>query len=81
MSKVMIKVQNKSSRDTTLSKMKKELSQRYACYVLITCQEPTSDGKMAVEMDYSGDEALAAFLVSNASQIFDEQMIPSRETR
>ena len=81
MSKVMIKTQNKNSRDTLLSKMKQELSERYACYVLITCQEPSRDGKMEVEMDYSGDEMLASFLVSNASQIFDEKMIPSRETK
>jgi hypothetical protein len=48
-------------------------SKKYACYVLITCSEPSSDGKMEVEMNYEGDETLAAFLVDNASQIFDDR--------
>lgn len=42
-----------------------------ACYVLIACSEPSSDGHMNVEMQYEGDEALAAFLVDHASQRFE----------
>ncbi len=53
--------------------IKKTLGEKHACYVLITCSEPTEEGKMEVEMSYQGDETLAAFLVDNASQVFDEQ--------
>lgn len=55
----------------SLARMKKVLKDQCACYVLITCTEPASDGKMEVAMDFEGDEDLAAFLVDNASQVFD----------
>ncbi len=54
--------------------IKKALNKTCACYVLITCTEPNGDGKMEVEMDYEGDESLAAFLVENAGQVFDDRM-------
>jgi hypothetical protein len=53
--------------------IKKALGDKCACYVLITCSEPTPDGNMEVEMNYEGDESLAAFLVENASQVFDNR--------
>lgn len=43
-----------------------------ACYVLITCGEPSVDGKMEVEMTYEGDASLAAYLIESA-QGFIEQ--------
>ncbi len=60
--------------------LKKSLSDKCACYVLITCTEPNADGKMEVEMNYEGDESLAAFLVENASQVFDDH-INRRESK
>ena len=42
-----------------------------ACYVLITCGEPSKDGKMQVEMTYEGDPILAAYLVESAQQFID----------
>ena len=59
--------------EKTLSRLKKDLGPKCACYVLITCSEPTSDGKMEVELHYEGDATLASFLVENASQAFDER--------
>jgi hypothetical protein len=53
--------------------IKKALGSKCACYVLITCTEPGADGKMEVEMNYDGDMDLAAFLVENASQVFDDR--------
>ncbi len=53
--------------------IKKAADKKCACYVLITCTEPGLDGNMEVEMNYEGDESLAAFLVDNASQIFDDR--------
>ncbi len=58
----------------------KALSEECACYVLITCTEPNADGNMEVEMNYEGDEILAAFLVENASQVFDDR-INHRESK
>lgn len=54
--------------------IKKALGNKCACYVLLTCTEPGTDGKMEVEMNYEGDETLAAFLVENAGQVFDDRM-------
>jgi hypothetical protein len=53
--------------------IKKVLGEKCACYVLITCSEPGADGKMNVQMNYEGDEGLAAFLVDNAGQVFNQQ--------
>ncbi|MBS0625970.1 MAG: hypothetical protein JSS32_07965 [Verrucomicrobia bacterium] len=64
-----------------MEKIKKELGERHACYVLITCSEPSGSGKMEVEMSYEGDETLAAFLLENASQVFDEKMNQTRESK
>ncbi len=57
-----------------LDKIKKTLGEKHACYVLITCTEPTEEGQIEVEMSYEGDETLAAFLIDNASQVFDEKL-------
>lgn len=54
-------------------KIEKVLGKGCACYVLITCSEPSADGHMNVELNYEGDETLAAFLVENAGQVFDER--------
>ncbi|MBY0528637.1 MAG: hypothetical protein K2P51_00415 [Rhabdochlamydiaceae bacterium] len=49
----------------------KELAEQNACYVLITCGEPSVDGKMEVEMTYQGDASLAAYLIESAQGIID----------
>lgn len=46
--------------------VKNTLPENNACYVLITCGEPSKDGKMQVEMTYQGDPVLAAYLVESA---------------
>jgi hypothetical protein len=46
-------------------------SQKHACYVLITCKEPSADGKMQVEMTYEGDAYLAAYLIESAQHFID----------
>lgn len=53
--------------------LKKAIGEKCACYVLITCTEPNADGHMEVSLNYDGDECLAAYLVENASQVFDDQ--------
>jgi len=53
--------------------LKEELAKKHACYVLITCDEPTCDGKMQVEMSYEGPTELAAYLLHGAQLHVDEQ--------
>ena len=50
------------------------MGERCACCVLITCVQASQDGNMEVEMSFEGDESLAAFLIENASQVFDEKL-------
>jgi len=74
MAKAVVKLEQRStqdSKDYSLEKIRKTLSDHYSCYVLITCGSPTQEGKMDVEMSYEGDEVLAAYLVDNAQQVFD----------
>ena len=53
--------------------LKKALDRGIACFVLITCSEPNEEGKMEVELNYDGDETLAAFLVENAVKVFENK--------
>ena len=64
---------NKPTGDVELEKIRHVLRKRHACYVLITCSNPTNEGQMEVEMNYDGDIDLAALLVDNASQVFHEK--------
>lgn len=57
-----------------LERIKRLLGRSHTCYVLITCNESKEPGEMNVQMDFEGDEALAAYLVGNASQIFEERL-------
>ena len=59
------------SKNKTDVDLKKTLADDNACYVLITCGEPSKDGKMQVEMTYQGDPVLAAYLVESAQQFID----------
>ena len=47
-------------------KLIRQALKKQACYVLITCDEPSEDGQMSVEMMYEGDAALASYLVQGA---------------
>lgn len=55
--------------------LKEELAKKHACYVLITCDEPSCDGKMQVEMSYEGDATLAAYILHGAQLHVDGQSI------
>jgi len=55
--------------------IKRTLAKNHACYVLITCDEPTEDGSMQVEMTYEGDADVAAYLLQGAQNFMDEQDI------
>lgn len=55
--------------------VKMELAKKHACYVLITCDEPSDDGRMQVEMSYEGDATLAAYILQGAQFHLNEQGI------
>ena len=78
--KKVVSIENRQKKEVALAKLKKELGDGYACFVLITCTEPGADGKMEVEMDFEGDETLASFLVDNAAQVFEGRNI-TRESK
>ena len=48
------------------------LAEKYACFVLITCGEPTQEGKIEVEMSYEGDSSLAAYLIESAQTFIED---------
>lgn len=54
-------------------RIQKTLAKNHACYVLITCDEPTEDGDMQVNMSYAGDAVFASYLLQGAQSIIDEQ--------
>ncbi len=54
-------------------RIKKTLAKNHACYVLITCDAPTEDGSMQVEMTYEGDADVASYLLQGAQSIIDEE--------
>lgn len=61
--------QNKAPK----KKVKKAIEKGCSCYVLLTCSDPDEKGEMQVEMNYEGDETLAAFLVANAHEVFESK--------
>ena len=63
----------KVEKNEELEKIKKQLEEKYHCYVLITCTNPSDKGKMKVELNYSGDDNLASFLVDGAQSVFCNQ--------
>lgn len=48
--------------------------QANACYVLITCGQPSEEGTMEVEFTCSGDPAHALYLVESAQQHLSDQL-------
>ncbi len=72
--KTAIKVFKKKKKGFYLEEIKKNLKKNNACYVLITCSWPSKDGKMQVELNYSGDENLASYLVDGAQNVFETQL-------
>ena len=59
-----------------MSKMRRR-SKKNACTIYISCNEPSEDGKMHVEMTCEGDEILAAYLLESAQSILDDRSPPN----
>jgi hypothetical protein len=76
---VVIEMDKRKDWKKNLSRqdLRQVLAERNACFVLITCGEPTDDGKMEVEMTYEGDESLAAYLIESAHGLIENHNEPS----
>ena len=61
----------KKTKEFRVSKQK-ILKKDQACCVVITCGQPSADGKMSVEMTYEGDPLLASYLLENAQRFIDQ---------
>ena len=68
---MLIEMEKKRRSRRSESDVAHALSQENACYVLITCGQPSEDGKMQVEMIYEGDVSLAAYLIESAQGLLD----------
>jgi len=71
MVKRVVPIDSKQRKEALLDRLRKDLGDDCACFVLITCTQPSEEGKMEVELDFEGDETLASFLVENAAQVFE----------
>jgi hypothetical protein len=80
MDKRVVSIENKQKKGAALARLKKDLGEAYSCFVLITCTQPDAAGKMEVALDFEGDETLAAFLIENAAQVFEDRGI-SKESQ
>ena len=77
---IQIDQQQDKSHEVALHKIKDAMGDSCACCVIITCSAPSKDGKMEIEMSFEGEESLAAFLIENAGQVFDDR-ITERESK
>lgn len=56
---------------TSQKELKNALGDDVACYVLITCTNPDSNGNMDVDLIYEGDRDLASYLIKSAQGALD----------
>ncbi|NGX56255.1 MAG: hypothetical protein K1060chlam5_00493 [Candidatus Anoxychlamydiales bacterium] len=71
MTKIPIASINKKKKIISINEIKDHLENNHKAYVLITCSYPDSEGKMDVELNYSGDEVLASYLAFQAQNSLD----------
>lgn len=53
--------------------IQEKLGKDSSCYVLITCDEPSSDGKMQVKMTRKGDPLLLSYLLEKAHTLMEQE--------
>lgn len=51
-----------------------QLSKNHASYILITCDEPSDSGGMAVNMSHEGEAHLVSYLLKTAQTLIDNQI-------
>lgn len=55
------------------SHLQNALKNNPVCCLLITCQGPSENGEMLVEMTHHGDTTLISYLLQGAQSVIDEQ--------
>jgi len=55
-------------------KIAQELAEDHECYILITCDPPTPDGNMQVNMRHKGDSFMVSYLINGAQSIIDKEI-------
>lgn len=60
-------------KEQSSEKLRSLLDKDYMGYVLITCAEPSDEGKLQVELSFGGDSTLASYLVESAKGFFEAQ--------
>ena len=58
-------------KEQSSEKLRTLLDEDYTGYVLITCAEPSNEGKMQVELSFGGDVTLASYLAESAKGFFE----------
>ena len=62
------------------SKFEKDLAEKHACYVLITCDQAIEGEKeMEVKFSYCGDKYLASYLIEGAQSYLTDQICEEDE--
>jgi len=65
-------------KQSSRSRFEEKLAKEHACYILITCDRPSPDGQMNVEMSHGGDIALASYLLQGAQSVMDQHIDDDR---
>jgi hypothetical protein len=61
-------------RHGNYEKLMELLAKEHSCFILITCDNKSSDGNMNVNMTYEGDPALASYLLDGAKARVDAEI-------
>ena len=64
--KKLLVLEKKHIKSSFYKQIKEFLSKNNACYVLLTCSEPSESGDMKVEMSFDGDKDLACYILDIA---------------
>ncbi|MEX1012158.1 MAG: hypothetical protein WD595_06735 [Waddliaceae bacterium] len=60
------------TRSNSHRKLQDQIGKGHKNYVLITCDEPSANGEMNVEMSYEGDPTLLSYLLEGAQDYVNE---------
>ena len=67
--------------DFTIRQKLNDLLKDQQAYVLITCEDPSESGEMAVEMSFKGDPVLASYLVNTAQSQIDLDLFAEEDSK
>ena len=59
--------------------LQEALKNNPSCCLFITCQEPSENGEMQVQMTHHGDPTLLSYILQGAQSIIDNEEAEERE--